>query len=348
MIESFKSGIWTDENGIVGAVLGVEPIDPERDDVAQTFDSLRRVLKKIDSKIVVRVWVESRKAEQEIFGSRKAAIKALGVIHYRHVVIIETGHDLSLKKLFVGVPNLDESRDRISQAVEFVKSSGLKVTPMDREQSLAFFPRSPAHWQAQGSIVDSGYTNSSVVRVDLGRAEEISGMTLHELQRDLPKPFALRVSFQRVSDHEAEITLTRRLQQSSSAKSRLDDARTNALENTMLKTSLEGNSLFRIEFLAVMVDHSAPLLKRNTEECARVLSRLGQTRIETYGAVPSLLASFAGVPQHVTFLETLRIYHSFFQSLEHEARGPRRRIRPSAFTVMVKHLATWICSIPKL
>jgi hypothetical protein len=169
------------------------------------------------------------------------------------------------------------------------------------------FDNTPAKsWSIGPAFVDSGMSRIGVVRLIKPHAQCLDETALEMTLRDIPKPFDLSLSFERLSAAETQMMLTRKIKQSSSENSHSGNILVSAAEDAIEETQISGDSLFRIEFILTLKRHSESELKVDLASSYALLSKLGEAYVETYGVLPAVFAAIPGSEQHVPFIETGR------------------------------------------
>ena len=152
--------------------------------------------------------------------------------------------------------------------------------------------------------------------------------TLSECLRETQHDYQIRVCLERLSATNTEILLQRRLKQTSRS-SRVGDIQSEALEETLVATSLSGESLLNYEFLIVIEKPTKKELRLALKEVSSAVKALGDFAIETVGCGTSLVCSCPGAQLHVPVLEqesTLPCFIPLFRVGETEAfRGTEKR-----------------------
>lgn len=186
-------------------------------------------------------------------------------------------------------------------------------------------------WTAGLGCIDTGLEVVGIVRIIKPAANTIEYTELEHILRELPKPFTLHTSVQRLSEGESQILLSKRLKQAESDESRVGETLASSAEDAIEETKLSGDSLFRVEILVEVNRLSMHDLKSDLARIYTKLSSLGTAYVETFGVMPSVFATLPGSWQHVPFFETGRVLPGYLPLLGHPS------LKPSTKSVMTAH-----------
>lgn len=198
----------------------------------------------------------------------------------------------------------------------------LKPVPLDLSSELE---PDRKRWSVGLGAIDTGLEVVGLVRIFKPSAHAMEDLVLEDVLEKLPRPFTLHTSVQRLSDAESQILLSKRLKQAESEDSRVGEALASATEDAIEETKLSGDALFRIEFVVELKRKSAFDLKTDLAHAYSKLLALGTPYVETFGAMPSLFATFQGSWQHVTFYETGRNLPQYLPLTGHPEQKPQTK-----------------------
>ena len=272
-----------------------DPIDSDLESVFQVQKDFSEWLRNLDPRIILRF----RHTAQEAFWNSSTTELSLEIPLKPRLF----GQHYDAKDLLDAVPSLP----------------WLKPTQIDLSNYLE---PDRKNWVAGSGFVDTGTEVVGVVRIIKPSEQALEHSELEETLKNLPRPFTLHTSIQRLSAAEGQIMLAKRLKQAESEKTRVGGLLVRATEDAIEETKLSGDALFRVEMVLEVPRMSTSLVKADLAQITAELSRLGTPYVETFGAMPSIFATFPGSWQHVPFFETGRNVPHYLPLLGHPAKSP--------------------------
>ena len=287
-------------------------IDTEIDDIEARESAIRDVLKNLKSEHTLRFWLKSyATGVTKLEDSRRASLEEQWFVRNDLFVILEMAEP-SHKELFKKLKS-KESRSLNARAQEFVssfdmksfESAGFQVKSLASDELKILFHEPIANPPVKIACgIDLGHKLLGVVRLIRQTPTAIPLTLLSELKDSLPLPYEIRVSVTKLPKAKSESHLRRRIGQKNSSSGQVNDSVLADTESHLEEITLGGSELFQIEFLVLLERDTEKELRAAASDVVQTLKPLGDFVFETVGAVPSLLASEIGSPQHLTLLET--------------------------------------------
>ncbi|MFN9067957.1 MAG: hypothetical protein ACK5V3_12070, partial [Bdellovibrionales bacterium] len=165
------------------------------------------------------------------------------------------------------------------------------------------FPENPKNWVVCESYIDTGTTYKAVIRLNKPSSHEIESTLLTTLTESFNCQYSISLSAQKLSNAESELILKKKSKQAGSESDQFSEIKRSASDQALTKSLSEGDPLFRCELLVTLENQNLLKLLEDLTRVQSLLSQFGEIQIETFGALPSLAASYVGSEQHVSFLE---------------------------------------------
>lgn len=313
---------WVTTDFRCGLTIELDVVDSEVHDFEALSESLSNWARRLDPRVLVRLSHESKTSNQAELGtSRDLAVTQLGFSSNTLILSLETNYQNPWKKVLGQIRGKqkqkpDQAFEILLNAFNDLKSIELPFqasSPTDPVRSPKVFDRDSIpkdlfvdtkHWVVCDSVVDLGDRYRACVRLLKPKFNEVSLFALQEILMKLPRPFCFQSSFQRLSSQETQMMLSRRIKQSESMDGLVNQEKLEAVEQVASSTAIQGDSLFSLEVILTLDRNNLTELKSDLGAAKSILETLGESSIETFGALPSLSAAMIGSPQHIPFFET--------------------------------------------
>lgn len=295
---------WNTTDAKCGVLIKLQALDSEASQSQEVLLRITQWVKRQPPNILVRIISQAEyKNEFGIDSSRDKAISEIGFVQREVILSIETHLPNRFLSRITSTKKVMSSFPTIAACIEDLRTTGALFDALDESAFAKFFPIDPKNWVVCESFVDTGTSYQACVRINLPSANELNCEGIQAILKCLPRPFQLQTSLQKVSKSESQFYLNRKISQSRSGISQVDQFKQKEMETASLKTTVEGDDLFRTEIVLVLKRTNLQQLKNELLAAKNALSNLGDSSIETYGALPTIGCSMVGSAQHIPFLE---------------------------------------------
>jgi len=214
--------IWKTTDGKIGTGFELVPCDLETENAEIYFGKILGLIRSLDPRILARIKVKSSQ-EKSFFEncSRKNPINQIGSVKNSFQLFVEVASEpLIIKMIRFRIADYSDDKDleALFKVYEQIKQSGLKTKPLCFNHYHPHFPSSQSNWIKANTHVSDGNIKIGVVRLNKPTSEAINEFTLSEALLNIPKPFEVSVSFQKIDDRKMKLNLERRLKQSAANK----------------------------------------------------------------------------------------------------------------------------------
>jgi TraG P-loop domain len=299
--------VFTTTDGVVGLGLKLKACDVESEDEEAYADKLSNLFRTLNPNLRIRFLCSSQTSRAGLNSfPRRNAFEQIAYRETELLCIIERSTSNAFSGLVI--PGLKHKKrisagfDLLLDAARSMKDIGFQTTPLSEEETRALFIQDIAAWTADIGSVETGTDSIGVIRLVKPSAREVTLRTLASVLKEIAHDFEIRVCLERLSATQSEMFLQRRLKQVSQ-NSKVGEVQSESLEDTLVSTSLSGESLLNYEFLVVLRKPTKAILRSALSETAACLKPLGDFEIETLGCAASLVCSYPGSKLHVPVLE---------------------------------------------
>lgn len=297
---------WITTDSKCGVLIRLFPVDSESSNADSVFEKIRCWATRQESSVLVRIIFKSEFKKSVALGSsRDEALSQIGHTSREVIVSLETHHSLNLLSRFAkfDTRNRTDPFEKIVTCTKDLKSLGTEFEIIEETEIYDYFSADAKSWVVCESFVDTGAEYKACVRINRPSASEQSCKSLEKILKLLPKPFTYQASFRKVGKAETQFLLDRKIRQSKSGTSKIDEIKMTAMERISAKTSLEGDDLFNLEIVFVLVRTDLQQLKIDLLATKNLACTIGDAIIETFASLPALASTQVGSAQHITFLE---------------------------------------------
>ncbi|RYZ72940.1 MAG: hypothetical protein EOP05_10490, partial [Proteobacteria bacterium] len=299
--------IFSTSDQVVGLGVHLTACDVEAADEEVYVEKLSGVFRQLNPSLRLRLMSKSqtKRGELSVF-PRSEAFERLDYREQSLICVIEKSTASAFSGLLI--PGLKLKRkeenavDLLLDAARSLRDLGFKTTPLSEAETLKLFVDDNSDWTADIGSVETGSKSIGVIRLVKPSSRQVTPTTLSNILKEIGHDIEIRVCLERLSNSSAELFLQRRLKQVS-RESKVGEMQGESLEDTLVSTSLSGESLLNYEFLIVMEKHDKGSLRKALAEVVSQLKPLGDFAIETIGCAPSLICSYPGSRLHVPVLE---------------------------------------------
>lgn len=310
IIEQGRFSCFVTTDAVVGACVRVPLVDVEAESTDEQVQRLRRWLKSLPSEVLVRLSLRSKAVNDPVGkGFRSGAVGEIGWTKSEMLISIEARGEAKLIsdiKRAVGFETLGIER-RVSGVVSALvdlQSAVAGVAPLSADETKRlFFWETGRGFRVCPSYLDFGHEVLGVLRLQRQAPGLLDDHVLASALKHVPHPFELNVSLRRLDQIRREFTVRTRLKQESSGSDRISRAKADATEDVLENTFLQGAELFEFEFLVTVRASCEEDLRKRFKEVEERLSGIGDIRAESFGCLPSWIATMPGANQHVPLLE---------------------------------------------
>lgn len=295
---------WNTTDAKCGVLIKLQALDSEARQSQEVLMRFSQWIKRQPPNILIRIISQSEyNKEFEIGSSRDKAISEIGFVKREVVLSIETHLPNRILSKITSRTKMMSPFPVIAACIEDLRTTGAIFELLDESAFSDYFPHDPKNWVVCESFVDRGTSYQACVRITRPAANEIFCDGIQGILKCLPRPFQFHISLQKVSKSESQFYLNRKISQSRSGNSQIDQYKQKEMETASLKTTVEGDDLFRTEIVIVLTRTDLQQLKNDLLTAKNILSNLGDSNVETYGALPTIGCSMIGSSQHIPFLE---------------------------------------------
>ncbi len=309
------------DNSSVLTALELSLTDLESIPVIDAELAWQRVLQNLKPGALMRLHLHSEPtAHDKNDHARKSAVENLGFVQNRLFVTFETrGGEWRemigfLKRGRLANPFEERARElRASFDLSPLKNIGVALKLMaEAEFKRWLMPNViTSHIMKRSSSLDFGSHLTGIVRLTHLGVTPISPETLAVLKDQLPLPFKMKTSVQRVPRERAESFLRRKSSQVKAGSDQIAAVKFEEAQSALTDVALMGLNLFEFEMLIEFERRDERALREDMGSCVQVLKTLGDFAIETFGCFPSFIAAQVGQAQHVSLLKTEQVLPCF-------------------------------------
>jgi hypothetical protein len=300
--------IWVTTDNVKGWSTEIESIDLETNQLGLIWPSLKNWIQVLDSRLTVKFEKKSYVSFDRINNIRSPLFEKRGYTRCQLIIHVQgpseplaiTEFKTKLLKLKRRHTNIDTLLlDAYSQFLE----CGIKFRNLPDIEISKNFPENPKSWVVCESYVDTGTNYKAVIRLNKPSHQEVESTLLTTLSENFNCSNSITLSAQKLSSAESELILRKKAKQAESEDDSFSEIKKTASESALKKSLSEGDPLFRCEMLITLENMNLLKLREDLIKVKSQLSQFGEFQVETFGALPSLAASYAGSEQHVGFLE---------------------------------------------
>ena len=279
--------------GIAGTFFDIPLVDLEKNDAQDRYRAFSDLLKSIDNKVWLKfsLSVELERQKSEIELSRDSAFAELGAIR---------------KSLRVFIEWKDNSRT-------LLKKSDRGIVPLDALKQLdAMVATSPVlkdvflsttRASSEASTLDTGSQVIGVIRLNRPGTSSIDWATLAKIQDEIPHPYRITCSIRAVPSGKMDLLLRAKMNRDRFSRDVTTTDKLEASADALKEINLNGAQVYEYEWTLVLQRTSESALKTDLHVASRAMSQLGDVYIETFGSIPTFVASLPGSQLHVTHKE---------------------------------------------
>ncbi|MDG0816481.1 TraG/VirB4 family ATPase [Bdellovibrio svalbardensis] len=292
--------IWKTTDGIIGCGFDLVSCDPELDDVASFQKRLNQALRQLDPSIVCRLELSSEESyDLDKAYPRALALNELGFVRNRLRLYLDVVPGFRLFRKSRGMDPFEV----LHAAYLNLKGFGIEAVGLSKNEIVTLFDRGSSDWVLSGRSIETGTESIGVVRLKKQPDSEFDWADFMEVVEELPRPFSLSTSFARLSEASAKILLEKKLKQLEGAKDVGSSVQRESALLALKENFKSGVQFFEMEVLVTLKRPSPETLSASLREAQSTLSLFSEAQIETFGVLPSFVASLPGSRQHVVLVE---------------------------------------------
>lgn len=312
--------IHTLEAGTVVSGIELDLIDLETLGEGRAEGTLHSIIKDIPEGNILKIYFKSKYSNKNSKNhSRHQAISEIGSISNQCVLLFEKYPQIDLKFLKAKKFNMTPF-----EGLNSVQSLSLNYHYLEKSEIEDYFPKMKNEIFHQFQTIDLGNEVLSILRLEKTSEFGVSLKTLSEIKDQIPLPYTICCAIEPVSDSRAELLLQRRSKQNSGNDLK-ESRKLSEAQADLEAITLDGTRLFRFEWQILMTRKNESDLRSDRELIQKILSPLGEIKIESVGALNSLKSFYPGRYPHYTLLEKDSALVTYLPLL---TSGESTKIRP--------------------
>jgi energy-coupling factor transporter ATP-binding protein EcfA2 len=288
---------------VAGMSFKYESLDAETIDDAKIIDNLSNNISKLPENIKLRFSVKTFKSfDKESYLARSEATSELGQVKNISILSIETFLFPNLKSALNPFSremkgNLEKPLERIKKALDVLdfKNININLVPLEETEILELFEL-PNEVLKYPDFLSFKSELFGAIRIKSLKNTELNIETLAQLRADLPKPYELSITIQKIDPLKSEFLL--RSRQNSADLKNLED-----LDNSLDELTHGQEAVFDMEFIVGIKRADEKTLRKDLKEIENSLSLFSSPYIESIGNYPTWTSMHFGSFQKCIFQE---------------------------------------------
>lgn len=289
-IESHQEyDVYKTVEGVSGACFELPVIDLEQNNKNERYHSIAEIIRNLSEQAWLKVSLEvtSERGLDAIQLSRTNAIQEVGYISKRLRLFFEWDNAASLFRKVKAAAHIP---------TEYLKQ--ISATPVRKASIEHLFKTVSAEKRAESSL-EFGKHIIGILRLRKAGLEPIDWNTIASIQDEIPTPFEITCTIKRVASAKMDMWLRAKLNRDQFSNDVTTAEKVQATSETLKELSLNGTQVFEYEWILKLTRSSEESLREDLFLAQKAVSRLGEAYIETFGALPSYIATQPGSEMHV-------------------------------------------------
>ncbi|RYZ91894.1 MAG: hypothetical protein EOP06_05865 [Proteobacteria bacterium] len=289
---------------VQGCAVKFQMIDIESEDAELKAERLSLWFRTLNPKVRARFILDvAPGADISSATPRAEAIRQLGYVEKKLVLVIEENKPIFSLIGIHGRSRVESFSTLANEALGILKDLGFTFSFATEREIESLFIADFSEWTKSIGSIETGSRSLGVVRLNKPSATPVSVTTLATLLLDIPAPYKVSLSVEKLGAAQTEIFLQRRLKQFNSEVSGVGSVKASSTEDVLIETSVSGEALLNYELLVCCERSDKSMLRDDLRKIAAALKGLGDVYIETVGTAESFVATLAGASPHVQMLE---------------------------------------------
>ncbi len=296
--------IFTATDGVRGTGVSLQMIDIESEDADLKSERLSLWLRTLSSKLRARFILKTKRGSLASSPFPRAeSLNQIGFTEKNLTLVLEEARSPFSIQNFTRAKHNSSLRVEFKEALSSLRDLGFEFTNFTLEETEELFVSDLSTWASTIGSVETGSESIGVVRLYKTSSLPLTSATLSNLSNQIPVPFSIVTTLEKIAANQTELLLSRRLKQFQSDESLVGQTKAESAENTLVQNAVTGETLFNFELTVVLKRKTKSELREALQKTASALKNLGDVFIETTGTGISLVASQPGSSQHVPIVE---------------------------------------------
>lgn len=292
-------------SGVVGILFESYPINLEDRDVLDVLTQYQGIFKEMPDNI--RYWINLNHQVSHASQGECARSDAFGRLGYKTITLkIALECQMKSRSLFQILkkinPQIEQTAEHIQTYIHSNPSFFGALTCATKDVVASLFQKPKYHYpRATYLETDSKYV--SIIRLVKPTEAELFFESFAHVFAYTPHDFKVITKIKKIPGNKGLYLLNMRQSQEASSGENAKRIKLRETTHALDKVTLQGSSLFEVEYMVVIENPSIDTLKQQTARLHTLLSRMAEFHIESFGIVNSYPALFLGSDMHAGFKE---------------------------------------------